>query len=509
MRSAWPKITGIFVVLLVVLSLVILGCEGPAGPEGDQGDQGEQGTVGPEGDQGEQGPMFWQGEYSAATSYVFGDAVSHQGSSYVAKMTTTGHPPPNTTYWDIVAERGEQGPQGEGVSWNGGNVSGQAIFDGGADFPSGTAVDFTGASITGIEAAWNGGNVSGQAIFDGGADFSSGTAVDFTGASVTGLPPSEWNGGTVTNDVQIGGPGDGGSLRVYGDLDIMTTDGRSAAYFRNRSDLILGGGGKDGDFTIRDGDENNIWYFSESGNLEIKPMSGDSRLYLYDNGDFSEPRIRLDTDSNCWIKEDLDVYGDIRILPGDNGQNGNLEVSWAMEVGQDLEVADDLDVGGDVNISGSLSKGSGSFRIDHPLDPLNKYLFHSFVESPDMMNVYNGNVILNDKGESLVTLPDWFEVLNSEFRYQLTCIGEFAPVYVAKKIEDNKFLIAGGSLGQEVSWQVTGVRQDPYAQYNPINVEEDKPSYERGKYLHPEAYARTLMPGDSGKVSVVQELAGK
>src|SRR5207302_832932 len=45
---------------------------------------------------------------------------------------------------------------------------------------------------------------------------------------------------------------------------------------------------------------------------------------------------------------------------------------------------------GDVLISGSLLKSSGSFRIDYPLDPANKFLYHSFVESPDMMHIYNG-----------------------------------------------------------------------------------------------------------------------
>src|SRR5262249_61136694 len=43
---------------------------------------------------------------------------------------------------------------------------------------------------------------------------------------------------------------------------------------------------------------------------------------------------------------------------------------------------------GDVSISGNLSKGGGSFKIDHPLDPENKYLYHSFVESPDMKNIH-------------------------------------------------------------------------------------------------------------------------
>ncbi len=139
---------------------------------------------------------------------------------------------------------------------------------------------------------------------------------------------------------------------------------------------------------------------------------------------------------------------------------------------------------GNVHVTGTLSKGAGSFKIDHPLDPANKYLLHSFVESPDMMNVYNGNVILDGSGEAVVQLPEYFESLNRDFRYQLTCVGGFAPVYVAEKVNGNQFRIAGGAPGLEVSWQVTGVRQDPFANAHRIPVEMDKPATERGTYLH-------------------------
>jgi subtilisin-like proprotein convertase family protein len=160
-----------------------------------------------------------------------------------------------------------------------------------------------------------------------------------------------------------------------------------------------------------------------------------------------------------------------------------------------------FDVGGDaiirhnLRVEGTLSKASGSFLIDHPLDPENKYLYHSFVESPDMMNIYNGNAVLDEKGEAVVTMPDWFSALNRDFRYQLTCIGGFAPVYVAEKIAGNRFRIAGGKPGLEVSWQVTGVRQDPFAEKNRIRVEVPKPESERGKYLHPEAYGKPVEAG--------------
>lgn len=78
---------------------------------------------------------------------------------------------------------------------------------------------------------------------------------------------------------------------------------------------------------------------------------------------------------------------------------------------------------GNLNVTGKLTKGSGSFKIDHPLDPANKYLSHSFVESPDMMNVYNGNITTDRHGLATITLPDYFEALNRDFRYQLTVIG--------------------------------------------------------------------------------------
>ncbi len=151
---------------------------------------------------------------------------------------------------------------------------------------------------------------------------------------------------------------------------------------------------------------------------------------------------------------------------------------------------------GDVHVSGTLSKSAGSFKIDDPLDPAHKYLQHSFVESPDMMNVYNGNVMLDDNGEAVVTMPDWFQALNQDFRYQLTAIGGPGPnLYVADEIQDNTFRIAGGEPGTKVSWQVTGIRHDPYAEAHRIQVVVDKPSSEEGTYLSPELYGQPASMG--------------
>jgi len=144
---------------------------------------------------------------------------------------------------------------------------------------------------------------------------------------------------------------------------------------------------------------------------------------------------------------------------------------------------------GSLSITGSITKGGGSFKIDHPLDPKNKYLSHSFVESPDMMNIYNGNVVLDGNGEAEVTFPNWFEALNRDFRYQLTAIGAPGPnLYISREIDGNTFAIAGGKPGMKVSWQVTGIRHDRWANAHRIPVEEDKPESERGYYLQPDVW---------------------
>ena len=148
-------------------------------------------------------------------------------------------------------------------------------------------------------------------------------------------------------------------------------------------------------------------------------------------------------------------------------------------------------VDGDGNgyFAGTLTKGGGSFKIDDPLDPENKYLSHSFVESPDMMNIYNGTARFNARGEVWVTMPDYFQALNRDFQYVLTALGRPQPyLYIAMKMKGNRFKIAGGKPNAEVSWQVTGVRHDAWANAHRIPVEEDKPEKERGTYLHPELF---------------------
>lgn len=201
-------------------------------------------------------------------------------------------------------------------------------------------------------------------------------------------------------------------------------------------------------------------------------------------------------------------------------KTGHYSLGWYGEPGQDpkaylsgyggislitggaerMFITRDVYVNNGLNVLGAISKGGGSFKIDHPLDPTHKYLYHSFVESPDMKNIYDGIALLDASGSATVKLPNWFSALNKDFRYQLTCIGDYAQVYVSREVENNTFSIAGGKGGMKVSWQVTGVRKDPWANAHRIPVEEAKPQEYQGAYLYPEVYGHPTSMGEVARM---------
>jgi hypothetical protein len=150
---------------------------------------------------------------------------------------------------------------------------------------------------------------------------------------------------------------------------------------------------------------------------------------------------------------------------------------------------------GTVRVNGTLSKAGGGFKIDHPMEPSASYLNHCFVESPDMMNVYNGDVTTDADGHAVVELPRYFEALNRDYRYQMTVIGQFAQAIVVEEVRNNRFGIRTDKPEVRVSWQVTGVRQDAWANGHRPEVEEDKPEEERGLYLAAEEHGQPVTAG--------------
>ncbi|MFD7644515.1 hypothetical protein ACFV4P_28155 [Kitasatospora sp. NPDC059795] len=148
------------------------------------------------------------------------------------------------------------------------------------------------------------------------------------------------------------------------------------------------------------------------------------------------------------------------------------------------------DISNGLRVNGVIvSAGSARFVIDHPLDPAENTLTHAFVASPEQKNVYDGVVTLDDTGAARVTLPDWFDALNQHFRYQLTPLDAPAPdLHVSARISGNRFSVAGGPPGGVVSWQVTGVRLDKWAQANPVTPVTAKSTEHRGRFLHPTVF---------------------
>lgn len=79
-----------------------------AGEKGEKGDKGDDGADGADGLNG----IGWLLAWNGATAYTENDGVSHNGSSYVCILAHTNHEPPNATYWDVLAARGENGEAG-------------------------------------------------------------------------------------------------------------------------------------------------------------------------------------------------------------------------------------------------------------------------------------------------------------------------------------------------------------------------------------------------------------
>ena len=143
---------------------------------------------------------------------------------------------------------------------------------------------------------------------------------------------------------------------------------------------------------------------------------------------------------------------------------------------------------GNVDVTGSILAPVTSMRIDHPLNPADMYLNQAYIASPEMVNQYSGNAVTDVSGFAVVRLPDYVQAINSDFRYNLTVIGQFAQAIIASELQAGSFTIQTDLPNVKVSWQVTGVRMDAYAAHYPLTVEESKPEALRGVYQNPELY---------------------
>jgi hypothetical protein len=164
------------------------------------------------------------------------------------------------------------------------------------------------------------------------------------------------------------------------------------------------------------------------------------------------------------------THSALRVIPADPSKLAGVFEG-------DVEIASDLTVGSDVSIGGTMSATTKLFKIDHPLYPDSKYLIHNSIESNERVNIYNGIITTDDQGYATVQLPEYMCALNKDFKYQLTIVDKSfaqAIIWEPMNTEDNSFVIKTNTPEIMVSWQLTGTRQDKWAQENPMKVEVDK-----------------------------------
>jgi hypothetical protein len=122
------------------------------------------------------------------------------------------------------------------------------------------------------------------------------------------------------------------------------------------------------------------------------------------------------------------------------------------------------------SFAGSLTKGSGSFKIDHPLESKKDthHLVHSFVESPQANNIYRGSVALSD-GQATVNLDEVSTMTEGTF----VALNTSIHVYTSNESDWDavKGSVSGNILTIEcqnaesnamVNWLVIGERQDQH-----------------------------------------------
>ncbi len=244
-----------------------------------------------------------------------------------------------------------------------------------------------------------------------------------------------------------------------------------------------------------------------SGSLvfsEDLSFSGDCGLKFMHNGATNDLFLAggCTTFSDTLLRFNRNGYSNIRNLYLGNNYSTNSMIPLTVEGNSSF--TGDMTITGNLNVTGNIAKGGGTFKIDHPLDPSNKYLVHSFVESPEMMNIFSGNIVTDANGYATVTMPEYFEAANKDFRYQLTVIGSFAQAIIQEKISGNQFVIRTNQPNVEVSWQITAVRADAYANANRVEPEEEKEN--KGTYVHPELYGQSADKQENAVKTAEQEL---
>ncbi len=426
------------------------GNQGPQGIQGPPGNDGAQGIQGPPGSANITGTTNYVVKFTSAT--VGGNSQIFDNGSFVGIGSTTA-----------VGTEKLHVESANGISVYGLTPSGASNFGAVQGEYNGTGA---GSGVIGFSITGNGDGVAG-------------VKQDGAGMGTSGMYSGTLEGYGVYGNYN--GSGSGSAARFESATNTAVIGFSLGSYaLRGQQGNGSGFGPLGAPAVWADADTSIAVFALSAGNVGVEAISFSATQGIGVFGEADDAGIAS--------------YGIVGVSVADDGNgvygesDGTGGVPWAIwgNAFSANSVAGHFD--GDIEATGNVGGATKTFRIDHPLHPTDKFLYHSSVESPDMMNIYNGNITTNLNGDATIQLPEYFTALNKDFKYQLTSIGQFSQAIVSEEIADNHFSIKTDKPNIKVSWQVTGVRHDPAALAHPVIVEKDKKGFEIGKYICPEGY---------------------
>jgi hypothetical protein len=309
-----------------------------------------------------------------------------------------------------------------------------------------------------------------------------------------------------SGNVGIGTSSPSTRLNVVGSANVATFDGSSATSISltgsSRSDLFLIDSGSATDqkrLTIR-GDGGNFIFgvendavtaFTErmridsSGNLLVGATTTNNKFRVYLNstseGNASTANFTQDGTGDAAISFLIGVTTEW-LVGVDNSDSDTFKINNITGGGNFTNTGLNITTGGNVAISGSLSKGSGSFKINHPLPAKTDthHLVHSFIEGPQADLIYRGRVTLVD-GKATVNIDEsatmtegTFDVLCRDVQCFTTNESDWTPV--RGSVTGNILTIESqdATAKSEISWMVIGERKDKHMMYTDWTDENGK-----------------------------------
>ena len=157
----------------------------------------------------------------------------------------------------------------------------------------------------------------------------------------------------------------------------------------------------------------------------------------------------------------LEVFSNNTIVAGQYGSNVFVITGSRVGIGTSVPT-NTLTVAGSANVTGALTKGSGTFLIDHP-DP-NKpgwKLQHSFVESPTVGdNIYRYVIDIDNTLSGSIELPSYWKFLNENPQIWISPVKHFGVAYGEINEEVSGMNVYANNAGK-YNVLLIGTRKDP------------------------------------------------